>query len=103
VYGLVKSPLLPVNGEPVPLTIKRVYPQVQNGQFRVDLDFQGRARPASSRVRLPKVVCSSAAIRKGPSSLLGPSSNARAGIGSLFSDPGATLLSAVASSGSSYE
>lgn len=30
-----------VNGEPVPLAIKRVYPQVQNGQFRVDLDFQG--------------------------------------------------------------
>jgi HlyD family secretion protein len=35
-----------VNGEPVPLTMKRVYPQVQNGQFRVDLDFQG-ASPAS--------------------------------------------------------
>jgi HlyD family secretion protein len=34
-----------VNGEPVPLTIKRVYPQVQNGQFRVDLDFQGMSPP----------------------------------------------------------
>jgi HlyD family secretion protein len=35
-----------VNGEPVPLTIKRVYPQVQNGQFRVDLDFQGASPPS---------------------------------------------------------
>ena len=34
-----------VNGEPVPLTIKRVYPQVQNGLFRVDLDFQGASPP----------------------------------------------------------
>jgi len=33
-----------VDGDSVPLTIKRVYPQVQNGQFRVDLDFQ-RASP----------------------------------------------------------
>src|SRR3984957_9165787 len=35
-----------VNGGPVPLTIKRVYPQVQNGQFRVDLDFQGASPPS---------------------------------------------------------
>lgn len=35
-----------VNGDSVPLTIKRVYPQVQSGQFRVDLDFQG-ASPAT--------------------------------------------------------
>jgi HlyD family secretion protein len=35
-----------INGEPVPLTIKRVYPQVQNGQFRVDLDFQGASPPS---------------------------------------------------------
>jgi HlyD family secretion protein len=34
-----------VNGDFVPLTIKRVYPQVQNGQFRVDLDFQGTSPP----------------------------------------------------------
>jgi HlyD family secretion protein len=34
-----------VIGEPVPLTIKRVYPQVQNGQFRIDLDFQGASPP----------------------------------------------------------
>jgi HlyD family secretion protein len=33
-----------VNGDSVPLTIKRVYPQVQSGEFRVDLDFQ-RASP----------------------------------------------------------
>jgi HlyD family secretion protein len=35
-----------VNGDSVPLTIKRVYPQVQSGQFRVDLDFRG-ASPAT--------------------------------------------------------
>jgi HlyD family secretion protein len=35
-----------VNGESVPLTIKRVYPQVRSGQFRVDLDFQGASPPA---------------------------------------------------------
>ena len=35
-----------INGEPVPLTIKRVYPQVQHGQFRVDLDFQGASPPS---------------------------------------------------------
>jgi HlyD family secretion protein len=35
-----------VSGETVPLTIKRVYPQVQNGQFRVDLDFQGASPPS---------------------------------------------------------
>ena len=35
-----------VNGEPVPLTVKRVYPQVQNGLFRVDLDFQGASPPS---------------------------------------------------------
>jgi HlyD family secretion protein len=34
-----------VDGEPVPLTVKRVYPQVQDGQFRVDLDFQGASPP----------------------------------------------------------
>ena len=34
-----------VNGESVPLTIKRVYPQVLDGQFRVDLDFQGASPP----------------------------------------------------------
>lgn len=34
-----------VIGESVPLTIKRVYPQVQNDQFRVDLDFQGASPP----------------------------------------------------------
>ncbi|MGA2190703.1 MAG: HlyD family efflux transporter periplasmic adaptor subunit [Steroidobacteraceae bacterium] len=34
-----------VNGDSVPLTIKRVYPQVQSGQFRVDLDFQGASPP----------------------------------------------------------
>jgi HlyD family secretion protein len=34
-----------VNGESVPLTVKRVYPQVQNGLFRVDLDFQGASPP----------------------------------------------------------
>jgi HlyD family secretion protein len=34
-----------VNGESVPLTIKRIYPQVQSGQFKVDLDFQGASPP----------------------------------------------------------
>ncbi len=34
-----------VNGEPVSLTVRRVYPQVQNGLFRVDLDFQGSSPP----------------------------------------------------------
>ncbi len=34
-----------VNGEPVSLTVRRVYPQVQNGLFRVDLDFQGASPP----------------------------------------------------------
>jgi HlyD family secretion protein len=34
-----------VNGDSVPLTIKRVYPQVQSGQFRVDLDFEGASPP----------------------------------------------------------
>ena len=35
-----------VNGDSVPLTIKRVNPQVQSGQFRVDLDFQGASPPS---------------------------------------------------------
>jgi len=34
-----------VNGDSVPLTIKRVYPQVRSGQFRVDLEFQGASPP----------------------------------------------------------
>ena len=34
-----------VDGEPVQLAIKRVYPQVQSGQFRVDLEFQGASPP----------------------------------------------------------
>jgi HlyD family secretion protein len=34
-----------VNGDSIPLTIKRVYPQVQSGQFRVDLDFEGASPP----------------------------------------------------------
>src|ERR1700722_3913060 len=38
--------IITVNGEPVPLTVKRVYPQVQNGLFRVDLDFQGASPPS---------------------------------------------------------
>jgi HlyD family secretion protein len=35
-----------VNGDSARLTIKRVYPQVQSGQFRVDLDFEGASPPA---------------------------------------------------------
>jgi HlyD family secretion protein len=41
-----QSATVVVNGESVPLTIKRVYPQVRSGQFRVDLDFQGASPPA---------------------------------------------------------
>lgn len=33
-----------LNGEPVELTVRRVSPQVRNGQFQIDLDF-GAARP----------------------------------------------------------
>lgn len=33
-----------LNGQPVELTVRRVSPQVRNGQFQIDLDF-GAARP----------------------------------------------------------
>lgn len=33
-----------LNGQPVELTVRRVSPQVRNGQFQIDLDF-GEARP----------------------------------------------------------
>ena len=87
-----------VNGESVPLTIKRVYPQVQNGSVSSRSRFSGR-EPADARrgCDCPRPLAIRRRVRKGPSSLLGPSLNAQAGIGSLFSDPGATLLSAVAS------
>jgi HlyD family secretion protein len=35
-----------LDGKPVDLTVRRVFPQVQNGQFRVDLDF-GKQSPAA--------------------------------------------------------
>jgi HlyD family secretion protein len=34
-----------LDGKPVNLTIGRVYPQVRNGVFRVDLDFHGSSPP----------------------------------------------------------
>jgi HlyD family secretion protein len=34
-----------LNGNPVNLTVRRVYPQVVNGLFRVDLDFEGPSPP----------------------------------------------------------
>ena len=35
-----------IEGRPVPVTVRRVYPQVHNGQFRVDLDFSSASPPA---------------------------------------------------------
>jgi HlyD family secretion protein len=35
-----------LNGDSVPLAVERVYPQVQSGQFRVDLEFQVASPPA---------------------------------------------------------
>jgi len=32
-----------LNGKPVKITVQRVYPQVHDGRFRVDLDFDGTA------------------------------------------------------------
>jgi HlyD family secretion protein len=34
-----------LDGNPVTLTVRRVYPQVLNGLFRVDLDFEGTSPP----------------------------------------------------------
>ena len=34
-----------LDGNPVNVTVRRVYPQVRNGVFRVDLDFQGASPP----------------------------------------------------------
>src|ERR1700730_2731847 len=34
-----------LDGNPVNLTVRRVYPQVVNGLFRVDLDFEGTSHP----------------------------------------------------------
>ena len=34
-----------LDGNPANLTVRRIYPQVQNGQFRVDLDFVGASPP----------------------------------------------------------
>jgi len=34
-----------IEGRPVTVTVRRVYPQVQNGQFRVDLDFSSTSPP----------------------------------------------------------
>jgi len=34
-----------LDGNPVNLTVRRVYPQVVNGLFRVDLDFEGTSPP----------------------------------------------------------
>lgn len=35
-----------LDGNPVNLTVRRIYPQVLNGLFRVDLDFEGTSPPA---------------------------------------------------------
>jgi HlyD family secretion protein len=34
-----------LDGSPVSLTVRRVYPQVINGLFRIDLDFEGKSPP----------------------------------------------------------
>lgn len=34
-----------LNSRPVKVTVRRVYPQVHDGRFRVDLDFEGAAPP----------------------------------------------------------
>src|SRR6202022_2883559 len=33
------------NGQPVKVTVQRVYPQVHDGRFKVDLDFEGTSPP----------------------------------------------------------
>jgi HlyD family secretion protein len=33
------------NGKPVKVTVRRVYPQVHDGRFKVDLDFEGASPP----------------------------------------------------------
>ena len=40
-----QTAIVAVNGDSVALTIKRVYPQVQNGQFKVELEFDGPSPP----------------------------------------------------------
>lgn len=41
-----QTAIIDVDGEPTNLTVRRVSPQVRNGQFRIDLDFEG-ASPAT--------------------------------------------------------
>ncbi len=41
-----QSATVSLNGQLATLTVRRVSPQVVNGQFRIDLDFQGASPPA---------------------------------------------------------
>ena len=41
-----QTAIVTLDGNPVNLTVRRVYPQVINGLFRVDLDFEGTGPPA---------------------------------------------------------
>jgi HlyD family secretion protein len=42
---VAQTATITVDGNPVNLTVRRVYPQVLNGLFRVDLDFKGTSPP----------------------------------------------------------
>ena len=76
------------DGKSVNLTVRRVSPQVHNGQFRVDLDFDGASPPRLwSRARLPKANCSSVGIRRRLILPMGPSLSAREAIGSSSLTP----------------
>ena len=56
-----------VNGESVPLTIKRGYPQVATVSSG-SISISGASPPTLVEGATPKADCSSVAIRKGPSS-----------------------------------
>ena len=40
-----QSAIVDVDGKPVKVTVRRVSPQVRNGQFTIDLDFEGESPP----------------------------------------------------------
>jgi HlyD family secretion protein len=42
---VAQTATITLDGNPVNLTVRRVYPQVLNGLFRVDLDFKGTSPP----------------------------------------------------------
>lgn len=72
-----QSAMVDINGKPVKVTVRRVSPQVRNGQFTIDLDFEGespanpgpappsswsRTRRCMRAVRTASCTCSTGAL-----------------------------------------